>query len=115
MQQCIGFYRPQISWGKVMFLHMSVILFTGGVCLSACWDTPPGPDPLGSAQAPPIAVHAGTYGQQAGGTHPTGMHSCLAKCLPKLYENERIWTEIPWCSFGSATVLVGGQHSMAML
>ena len=25
---------------KVMFLHLSVILFTGGVCLSACWDTP---------------------------------------------------------------------------
>ena len=26
---------------------------------------------------PPGAVHAGRYGQQAGGTHPTGMHSCL--------------------------------------
>ena len=25
---------------KVIFLHLSVILFTGGVCLSACWDTP---------------------------------------------------------------------------
>ena len=24
------FYRPQRSWGKVMFLHVSVILFTGG-------------------------------------------------------------------------------------
>ena len=23
-------YRPQPSWGKVMFLHVSVILFTGG-------------------------------------------------------------------------------------
>ena len=23
------------------------------------------------------AVHAGRYGQQAGGMHPTGMHSCL--------------------------------------
>ena len=27
-----NFYRPQRSWGKVMFLHVSVILFTGG-CL----------------------------------------------------------------------------------
>ena len=29
---------------KVIFLHLSVILFTGEVCLSACWDTthPPG-------------------------------------------------------------------------
>ena len=25
---------------------------------------------------PPRAVHVGRYGQQAGGTHPTGMHSC---------------------------------------
>ena len=25
---------------------------------------------------PPGAVHAGRYGQQAGNTHPTGMHSC---------------------------------------
>ena len=24
----------------------------------------------------PGAVHAGRYGQKAGGTHPTGMHSC---------------------------------------
>ena len=34
-------YRPQRSWGKVMFLQASMILLTGGVCLSACWDIPP--------------------------------------------------------------------------
>ena len=28
----------------------------------------------------PGAVHAGRYGQQAGGTHPTGMHTC-AVCV----------------------------------
>ena len=50
------FYRPQRSCGKVMFLHLSVILFGGGVSApghagihtppfgqtplpSACWDT----------------------------------------------------------------------------
>ena len=27
--------------------------------------------------APTRAVHAGRYGQQAGGMHPTGMQSCL--------------------------------------
>ena len=27
--------------------------------------------------APPTTVHAGRYGQQAGGTHPTGMQSCF--------------------------------------
>ena len=36
-------YRPQRSWGKVIFSQACVILFTGGggVCLSACWDTTP--------------------------------------------------------------------------
>ena len=47
---------PSMQWGrpsspvnritdmcrKVMFLHVSVILFTGGVYPIACWDTPPG-------------------------------------------------------------------------
>ena len=33
-------------------------------------------------QTPPSAVHAGRYGQQAGGTHPTGMQSCLTKTIP---------------------------------
>ena len=41
----------------------------------------PGTPPPGSGTPPrtrytPLAVHAGRYGQQAGGTHPTGMHSC---------------------------------------
>ena len=35
----------------------------GGVCLSACWDTPP--------QQTATA---------ADGTHPTGMHSCFTVC-----------------------------------
>ena len=39
--------------------------------------TPPG------TRYPPEAVHAGRYGQQAGGTHPTLTHSCLAIFLPK--------------------------------
>ena len=33
--------------------------------------------PLGPGTPPTGAVHAGRYGQQAGGTHPTGMHSCV--------------------------------------
>ena len=31
----------------------------------------------------PGAVHVGRYGQQAGGTHPTGMHTCLNLFLVK--------------------------------
>ena len=57
-----------------MFLHVSVILFTGGVCLSACWDRhsweqtlhPLGADtpPLG-ADTPPEQCMLGRYRQQA--------------------------------------------------
>ena len=131
----LDFYRPQQSFGKVMFLHLSVILFTEGG--SACgpggrhlrwednWDplgrhpradtphpllgqklpllgtpretlpwvdTPcpvhAGIHPLPSAccDTPLCPVHAGIYplvqcvlgyDQQAGGTHPTRMHSCF--------------------------------------
>ena len=54
-------YRPQRSWGKVMFLHVSVILSTisGG--------------------------RRRLYGWQAGGTHPTGMLPC---CSIVSYENK---------------------------
>ena len=56
------YYRPQRSWGKVMFLHVSVILSTisGG--------------------------HRNTYGWQAGSTHPTGMFSCFV--MPMLNTND---------------------------
>ena len=67
---------------------LSVILFTGGY-------TPQAGTPLPQAGTPPWQVHppgkvppAGTppvqcmlgYSQQAGGTHPTGMHSCTPVC-----------------------------------
>ena len=51
LQTIATFYRPQRSWGKVMFLHVSVILFGGGVGPIACWDTPPW------YQAPPVTSH----------------------------------------------------------
>ena len=89
---------------KVMFLHVCVILFTGGVPgqVPPPWaGTPPlGRHPPSSGQAPPLPplgrhppsrqappLQAGTppsgqapppgYGQRSAGTHPTGMHSCL--------------------------------------
>ena len=99
---------------KVLFLHLSVILFTGGVSATSPraytpqttplsgqtppppgqtpplgrppWQTPPWPV-LAGIHTPPCPVHAGIhippaqcmlgYGQQAGGTHPCGMHSFL--------------------------------------
>ena len=72
------FYHPQTKFAKVMFSQTSG---SGGAhppgqtppaqrmlgytpLPNACWDTPPLMDTTGC-------------GQQAGGTHPTGMHSCL--------------------------------------
>ena len=53
-------YRPQ-SYRKVMFLHLSVILFTGGSQGGLCQGDPPDRNP---------------HTVRAHGTHPTGMHSC---------------------------------------
>ena len=64
-----GVYTPQayIPWADIPpSRHPSLP--------SACWDTH---TPLASAcwDTPPAQCMLG-YGQQAGGTHPTGMHSC---------------------------------------
>ena len=63
-----------------MFLHLSVSHSVHGGGYTPWAGTPnppPGPGTPPWAGTPPRAVHAGRYGQQAGGTHPTGMHSCL--------------------------------------
>ena len=58
-------------WCKVMFLHMCVILFTGG-CLH----------PRGEVgQIPPSDITG--YGKRADGMHPTGIHSCFYENLGK--------------------------------
>ena len=49
----------------------------GGVCPIACWDAPLRAD-TPPWQTPPVQCMLG-YGQQTGGTHPTGMHSCLER------------------------------------
>ena len=66
-------YRPQRSWGKVIFSQVSVIPWDQVHTPLGPGTYPPGP---GTPPGSPGAVHAGRYGQQAGGTHPTGMHSC---------------------------------------
>ena len=77
----VGYYRPQTKFAKVMFLHLSVShsVHMGGhlpQCMLGYADPLPRSRPLGAEIPPPPAVHAGRYGQQAGGTHPTGMHTC---------------------------------------
>ena len=67
------YYRPQRSWGKVIFSQASVILLTGGR------SGPAGGSALGSV----CSRGGGAWWRPpgtatpAGGTHPTGMHSCL--------------------------------------
>ena len=63
-------------WGKVMFLHLSVTLFTmEGVGFPACitCHMTGGLHP-GGLQTPPPRTTA--YSQQTYSTHPTGVHSC---------------------------------------
>ena len=79
-------YRPQTKFAKVMFLQVSVCprggrvwllrgagcawLVRGGVCMVA---------PGGGACVGYDEIRR--YGQWAGGTHPTGMHSCFLIAL----------------------------------
>ena len=60
-----------------MFLQLSVILFTGGCLpLVSGWGVSvSGPGGVPPGQTPPPSTTG--YGQQAGDTHPTGMHSCF--------------------------------------
>ena len=64
------FYRPQRSWGKVMFLQVSVILLTGG-CLPQCmlgYHYPPGTD-TPQKQTPPWTRHLLTRTPQSRQPH----------------------------------------------
>ena len=95
-------YRPQTKFVKVMFClstgGVSAPLHAGIHPLGpeadtpwadtplpgACWDTPPQSSACWDTHSPaqrmlgytPLAQCMLGYGQQAGGTHPTGMHSC---------------------------------------
>ena len=77
----VSFYLPQLSWGQVMFLDVSVILFTGGGLPQCLLGYPPRRDTPRE-----WAVYGGRYGQQAGGTHPTGMHSYLKVLSIRFYQ-----------------------------
>ena len=88
------YYRPQRSWGKVIFSQACVILFTGGVhgrggCLA--WGVHgsggvPGPGGMpGLGEC--LVLGGGAWSGGPGGDppkmatavgcmHPTGMHSC---------------------------------------
>ena len=82
LQQAINFYRPQSLRGLCFYTCLSVILFTRGAGCASVYAgiaDPPEADP--PEQTPPCAVHAGRYGQQADGTHPTGMRTFIYMLL----------------------------------
>ena len=69
-------------WGKVIFSVACVknSVHRGGGLPQCMLGYPLGPGTSRSRhpldQAPPRAMHAGRFGQQAGSMHPTGMQSC---------------------------------------
>ena len=83
------FYHLQTKFAKVMFLHVSVILSGGGVSQHALQVSRPTPkgEVEGSGRGGCL-LRGGAYSvgglpamaTAAGGTHPTGMHSCLCVC-----------------------------------
>ena len=76
---CSLLYKRSLGKGNIFIGVCQEFCSQGGGSASH----PPGPGtPLRADtpqdQAPPLgAEHAGRYGQRAGGTHPTGMQSCL--------------------------------------
>ena len=89
------FYRPQRSWGKVIFLQASVILLTGG-----------GLVPGGCLVLGGVCSCGGPWGSTprmataAGNMHPTGMHSCAIKNYRnKISPNAHYLSEIDDANF----------------
>ena len=77
------------SCGKVMFLHLSVILFTGGVSVQRREGSLSRGGKVSLSRGGRGSLSRGVYiqgrgslsrayGRRAGGTHPTGMHSCFS-------------------------------------
>ena len=94
------FYRPQTKFAKVMFLHLFIShsvhrgsptpgevppgqVYPPGVTPRE--GTPPAGTTPRQVQPPPRPQYMLGYGQQAGDTHPTGMHSCNECCLIRFF------------------------------
>ena len=83
-------YRPQRSWGKVIF---------SDVCVKNSVHRGEKTPPFRSRQPPSPrgTVCAGRYGQQAGGTNPTGMQSCFHAVCRKIWpKNKLVFPTILW-------------------
>ena len=88
----LSFYHTQRSWGKVMFLQVCGILFTGGRPDQIYPPTGYTPTPSGTRYTPTDQVHTppgpGRYGLRTGGTHPTGMHSFITTVFHSVHRGD---------------------------
>ena len=105
LNECASNYHPQTKFAKVMFSQVSVCP-RGGMCGKHAprHTCPPGmhapghAHPLGACMPPGMHTSQARTPQpgttrcakQAGGTHPTGMHSCLMiKLIILIYVENR--------------------------
>ena len=71
MHNLITAHKQSLGQGNIFTSVCQEFCPQGGLASQhALRQTPLGPDP-------PATLHAGTYSQQVGGMHPTGMQSCL--------------------------------------
>ena len=119
----VGHYRPQTKFAKVMFLHVSVILSTGGwhawqgerAWQGACvaWRVCTAGGMRGGGGGGGCVADTTRYGQWAGSTHPIGMHSC---CLYNLLITEFICISVlAFCQSRCRTVRVSFSGSYQTL
>ena len=104
------FYRPQTKFAKVTFSQVSVCPQAGGLphCMLGYTPHLPGRYTPRAGTPPRCLVHAGIhppvqcilgYDQQAGGTHPTGMHSCCLGLTPlfRILRMRTVVDNVPIC------------------
>ena len=107
-----GGVYPSMQWVSTIQAAALVLSLSwcGGsiqVRSNAWWDRlhdpqdqpPPQADPP-RTRHPPSAVHAGRYGQLAGGMHPTGIQSCFIVYRMEFYKTR--WS-CPWNSDQNAS------------
>ena len=98
-------YLPPANevWGKVIFSEACVknsVQKGESASVHAGIPHPRPGTPPGSRRPPPDtprAVHAGRYGQRAGGMHPTGMQSCQFSCVDFVGQMENNFWKVGSC------------------
>ena len=79
---------PSAAKLRRLYFHRHLSVHSGRSASVHAGIPPPGPDTPLWAQTPPGADPPGETATAADGTHPTGMHSCLAEPLEMNVPNE---------------------------